>query len=208
MFRLALSILALAVGPLVYRAARANPRLLRVLDAAVVLFVTTLVVLELGPHLWNDSDVLVIVVAATLGLFGPTLIEHVLHRTDFHRIENWTHAATLTLAVAGVLTHAMLDGAALTDIMNRTDTGDWLSTAVILHRIPVGLLLWWLLSPTLGAATAAGALTALAVATAMGFWIGSGLLTTLPPVASVWLRALVSGSLLHVVFYRRHFHHA
>ncbi len=206
MLRLLLSILALGIGPLVYRAVRARPTLLRVVDAAVVLSVSGLVLLELGPHLWSGDHVLTIVVAAVLGLFGPTVIEHVLHRTDFHRIENWTHVATLTLATSGVLIHAILDGAALTDLVN-AGTGSWLSTAVILHRIPVGLLMWWLLRPTLGLPTAAGALIGLAIATSIGYWVGTDVLSDLPPIASVWVRALVAGSLLHVVFYRRHFEH-
>jgi len=189
---LLLSVVVLALGPILYRAAREKSNGLALIDGFVVVAISGLVLLTIVPESVRSGGWWALLFCA-LGLLGPTLLEH-----SFHGAWKQTHTATLIIAVVGVGFHSLLDGVAL----NMTESDDsLLPLAVILHRFPVGLTLWWLLRP-IGRAAAVGVLAFLVVTTAVGFFLGPDLVTRLDPQAVAWFQALVAGSLLHVVLHR------
>jgi uncharacterized membrane protein YraQ (UPF0718 family) len=81
---------------------------------------------------------------------------------------------------------------------------DHLPLAVILHRFPVGLTIWWLLRPANPLWVPLAVLVGLAVSTAVGFFWGGEVTTNLSGQGVAWFQALVAGSLLHVVLHRPH----
>ena len=129
------------------------------------------------------------------GIGTPALIERTSHALAPH-----TDNLALVGGLSGIALHAFLEGAAL------APDGSGIAAAVILHRIPVGLVIWWMLRPRHGFGRAALGIGAIAVATAAGYAVGTGLVDV--PGRGVELyQAFVGGSLLHVVFHQsRHDH--
>jgi uncharacterized membrane protein YraQ (UPF0718 family) len=187
------SIAALGLGPLAYRLAGRQHNLLAVLDGFVFVAIGGLVVLSVLPESmaqggWPTLGFVLI------GFAGPTVAEHL-----FHRAAKGTHEATLVLGLLGLCLHALIDGAAL-----GTTVGTQLTAAVVLHRLPVGLAIWWLLRPHFGVALPGLVLGLVAAATGAGYGIGPTLSASLSSQSVAWFQAFVAGSLLHVVFFRPH----
>ncbi len=81
---------------------------------------------------------------------------------------------------------------------------------MILHRIPVGLVILWMLEPRHGFVGGALGVGAIAVAMVIGYTVGMALIVDSGGVELY--QAFVGGSLLHVVFHQsrhdhRHEHH-
>jgi hypothetical protein len=80
---------------------------------------------------------------------------------------------------------------------------EFLAIAVLLHRLPAGLAIWWLVRPRLGRRSALLVLSALAAATIAGF---TGSLLGWPDMFSgtPWFitQALLAGSLVHIVLHQ------
>jgi len=199
MILLLASVLALLAGPALYRAARRGIRL-AALDWSIVVVVTVLVVAELVRDV-RDENGWVTIGLAGLGLLAPTAVESLLHRIRFHRIETTAHWLTLLAALTGLAVHGTVDGTVLAS----GDAADLtLRLAIVVHRIPVGLAVWWLLRPPLGPGWAWVALALLAGSTAGGFVAGPTVLATLSSGVGEGFQAVVAGSLLHVVLFRTH----
>ena len=81
-----------------------------------------------------------------------------------------------------------------------------LALGVILHRLPVGLAIWWLLKPQVGTKWASVVLVAMMTLTAAGYFAGTQLLSQLSLDNTVYLQAFVTGSILHVVLHQPHAH--
>ncbi|MFP4600215.1 MAG: hypothetical protein ACLFVJ_18315 [Persicimonas sp.] len=196
---LILSIVALAVGPLLFPLAKRQPRLLCGMDGFVLVSIAGLSLLHLMPVALDHAGPLALV-TAFLGLLGPFLFGRGLS----HAGQRNVHNIFILIAVAGLAFHAMIDGAALFHGTQHSagHAGEHLElgamvAAVLIHRVPMSLLVWWSLSPRMGKPIAAGALGVLAVATVTGFWVGGSFHIT--PELMGHLIALVAGSLVHVV---------
>ena len=74
-----------------------------------------------------------------------------------------------------------------------------LAGAVLLHRLPIGIALWWTLAPRYGRRAAVFTLAAMSIATGVGFF-GGDLLAPGLAFMSVF-EAFVAGALLHVIFH-------
>ncbi len=183
MLWLVASVAGLFAGPLVLRAVRRARAVVDALDGYVVVGVAGLAVLHLLPHALEAAGWWA-ALAALLGLLLPMLTERVLAVG---------HGGLVALAVAGLALHTAADGAAIR-------MGDLhLGLGVTLHRIPVGLLVWWAVGPRRGAALLVG----LAGATCLGFALGGVVSTFVAAPALGAFQAFVVGSLMHVVV-----HHA
>lgn len=189
-----LSIAALALAPLIFRLAGRRDDLLAAVDGFTFTSVFGLVALVIIPSGVSDAG-WVALLLALLGFLGPTLIERSLAHAA-----GPTHATTLALALAGLLAHAFIDGVALQE-HGHDRTQQMLAVAVVLHRLPVGLAIWWLLTPTHGRGWATALLVGIAAATAGGFF--SGHLVSSTAGLSLF-QAFVGGSLLHVLAHRQH----
>jgi len=191
------SIVALALGPPLLRMARGSGWALRLLDGFIYVAIGGLVLLHVLPEAIHHSGWWALV-AAGVGMLGPSQVEHRLERSA-----KQAHAAALFLACIALGIHGMMDGVALA-ASSDARLAEGLGLAVVLHRLPVGLTLWWLIEPAKGARTAVWVLAAMAAATVVGFVLGGTAAETLGSPAMGLFYALVGGSLLHVVLHRPH----
>lgn len=186
------SVAALGFGPVLHWLAARASRAYSILDGFIVVAVLGLALLEivpLGLHLAGWPALL----AVAAGVVLPNLFERKFGGAQ-------THKAAIWAALAGMALHAFTDGLAVagSDAHGGTHAMAW---AVVLHRIPVGLAVWWMLTgpETRSQRNAALALATIAGATVVGYAFGgassvldSGLFVGL-------LEAFVGGLLLHVV---------
>jgi len=138
-----------------------------------------------------------------LGLLGPTIAEKL-----FHQAAALTHKTTLALGVSGLVLHSVTDGSALTADPDFTQLT--LIIAVIAHRLPVGLTVWWLLRPHFGKVVALSVLVLMAAGTLIGAQLGTQWRPEINPLVIALIESFIAGSVLHVVFHRpyaEHHHH-
>lgn len=194
---LLLSIAALLAGPILIGLAQPDARLRRVLDGYVMVTIGGLVALHLAPAAFADAGIWA-AAALAVGAALPWLVER--------RLADESGRAGATLfAVGGLTLHALIDGAALTMPEHTHDhTHASLAVAVIVHRLPVGLLVWWALAEVAGRRAVIAILGVMVAATVVGFVAGDPLLHDLPPFGSALFLALVSGALLHVLGHGLH----
>jgi uncharacterized membrane protein YraQ (UPF0718 family) len=199
---LVLSLLVLAVGPIVYQVSRFASATSAVLDGFVYATIIGLVLIYILPHSiglggWPAA------VAAVTGLLAPTVLERRLHN-----MARQVHSLALLLGLVAIALHAFTDGLALTTVTaseNATAVGGghMLPMAILIHRLPIGLTVWFLLRPLYGIKAAVGTLLLVAAATAVGFASGDALAGVLENGNGFGVfQAFVAGSLLHVVLHR------
>ena len=185
---LALSIVALLAGPLIYTYGRRNRIARQVLDGFIFITIAGIVTVHIIPEALVGGGDLAIVFLA-LGLVFPVVLERGLH-DSFHA----AHGLVLALAALGLVIHAGLDGVALLPAGNRD-----LAYAVILHRLPVGMAIWWSLRPNLGLTAALVAFALIISASAASFVLGAPVVELAEAQSIAWLQAFISGSLIHIV---------
>ena len=195
MLQLAGSLLAPVAGALLYGWLHHRPYGVRLVDGFMYVAVPALVLWQVVPHVWAGHGLLAIGFFA-LGLGIPALIERISHRLAPH-----TDNLALLAGLSGLSLHAFLEGAALV-----SKGGLHIGLAVILHRIPVGLTVWWLLRPRHGFGGASIGIAAIFAATVAGYAVGARFFGDSHSGAGLY-QAFVGGSLLHVVFHQsRHDH--
>ncbi|HWM86978.1 MAG TPA: permease, partial [Kofleriaceae bacterium] len=194
---LIISLVAFAVGPALYRVAGRARASLAGLDGFVMVAVAGLALVHIIPHAVVTAGGGALAVALA-GFIGPNLVEHRLERAA-----RQTHTAALVLALAGLTVHEFFDGIGLAEAFYDQDSGiSVLAVAVVLHRLPIAITVWWLLCPLRGPRVAWLVLAALGAATVLGY-ASVGIVDGL--VDARWLgllEALIAGSLLHVVVHR------
>jgi zinc transporter ZupT len=196
---LLLCIAALAVGPILHAAVTSVRPALDAIDRIVFVAVVALVIVKLVPHAYDEAGWVALPVVA-----GAWLTLFLVERTLRERAERADEAAAL-LAFAGFAIHETLDGVALA-----TSTGGQggaiLLSALVLHRVPVGLTVWLMLRPLHGTRGALIGITLLALGTVAGYIAGSELNHALEGMWAGLLQAAVCGALLHLALHR-HDHH-
>ncbi|MDE2943441.1 MAG: hypothetical protein OXT63_04445 [Gemmatimonadota bacterium] len=190
------ALLAPVAGVLLYIWLHNRPNTIRAIDTVVLVVLPLLVAFQVLPHAWAHRDITP-VIAVLLGGGVLYLIEKISHRVARH-----TDNLTILLGVLSMVLHALLEGGAL---MPATASAPF-AFAVILHRVAVGLLIWWLLEPRHGVVVAIAGVGAILVATMIGFAAGTEILPDEHAALELY-QAFVAGSLLHVVFHQgRHDH--
>lgn len=192
------TIAALLSGPLLYSLAQRHPRVVGWLDRFVLVSVVGLILIEVVPEAYALAGWWSLTFLA-LGLLGPTALEHLLTKA-----RREAHIAALILAIIGLMLHSFGDGTALSPT-NGTDHLA-LAFAVAIHSVPVGLLVWWLMFPAFGKTLPIVTLAAMSGCTLLGYLFGMEASQTINPRYWALLQALIAGSILHVVFGRRHSH--
>lgn len=193
------ALVAPVVGALLYRSLHRRDRAVRLVDGFVYFAVPALVALQVVPHAFEEgSPVILLLVAA--GAVVPSLFERASHL-----LERYTDDLGILVALSGLLLHEILEGAAFAPLGSTVDpVFGW---AVILHRVPAGLVVWWLVRPRHGIPLATLAVGSLVVATLGGFLVGNEFLGPVHGHGIERYQAFVSGTLLHVIFHRgRHDH--
>lgn len=189
MLMLLASVAGLCLGPVLFAVLHRTKKPQLAVDGFVLVAVVGLVMLHVLPEAVEVAGTGALV-AAAVGLILPLLAERA--RAMSH---DASHGVVLAVAFAGLMLHTSLDGVGLAG-------SDGLGLAVVVHRIPVGLGVWWLVRPQFGRRWALAVLVALCGATALGYGLQS---TVVAPGGVVWvqiIQALVAGSLLHVVLHQ------
>jgi uncharacterized protein len=194
---LLVSLIAFAVGPVFYSMAGRARSSLAALDGFVMVAVAGLALVHIIPHAVVTAGGGALAVALA-GFIGPGLVEHRLERAA-----RQTHTAALVLALSGLAVHEFFDGVGLARAFYDPETGiSVLAVAVVLHRLPIAITVWWLLRPLRGPALAWIALASLGAATLLGYASGDAVSDIVDARWLGLLEALIAGSLLHVVVHR------
>jgi hypothetical protein len=185
---LILSFAALLLGPVIYSAGRENPFAKRVLDVVVVLTIAAIIGFDVIPEALRHGGSLAIPVIL-LGLAFPLILERL-----FRKATDTAHLFIVALAGSGLLIHAVIDGIALLP-----ESGGYLAHAIVLHRLPVGMAIWWAVRPNFGKTAAVIVFALIGLATTAGYFIGDSIVEMTEARTLAMLQAFVSGSLIHVV---------
>lgn len=198
------AVAAPVLGPVLYRLLHPHPRAVGFVDGFVYIAVPLLVAWQVLPHAWEERSVIPLVVVA-VGFILPALVERASHA-----LAEQTDNLALVIGISGLALHAALEGAALGPGSGTGGAGvgrDAFALAVILHRVPVGLVIWWLIRPRFGQGAAALGVASLMVATLAGWALGHEILEGMHSGGAELFQIFVSGSLVHVVFHQgRHDH--
>ncbi|MEL6344539.1 MAG: permease [Myxococcota bacterium] len=182
LFALMLAIAALFVGPGLLWMSNGSSRLRAALDGLILALVSGLCLLYLGPHALDSGGFI-----ALLGIIAGASVPILLHRFD--RGGWWAKSALALLSA-----HAVVDGAALGILDASLAAG--VGTAVVAHRLPVGLAISLRAQRT---AHATAILLGIALFTVIGFGLGVSIGHGLPPAVHALLEGMIIGGLLHVV---------
>jgi zinc transporter ZupT len=198
MFELALSlsIVGLLIGPALASWARGHASVVTVLDAATLGIALPLLVLRMIPHLVDEVGPLALAAVAA-GYAGFSVLG-----TRHH-----AHAARLgaALLVPMLAIHSFLDGAALAVAFEQgvTAAAGWaLGAAVVLHRLPEGIVLASLLLPAHGLRGTLLRMSVLAAFTVIGSLVGRALLAHTADHALHLVVAVGLGVMLGMILHR------
>ena len=183
-------------GAVLYRFLHENPRLTRAFDLSMYMAVPLLIGWQVFGHIinqhgWDVAYILMMLGVMGLGFGLPILIERLYHQTKFG-----VELLSVLAGLMGLALHAVLEGISL--------QGEAITIAapILLHRLMVGLMIWWVLFPRYGRWPAIAGICSLLVATTVGFSLG-GILpeAMLHGTSGEIFQAFVAGSLLHVVLH-------
>ena len=196
MTALIVSIVVFAFVPPLYKLAQKYTKAHKFLEACILAIIVGIVV----GHILPESIRVVgwqAILVALIGMIVPSSIERM-----WHKLADSVHWVPLLLGVTGLALHAAMDGAAMVDMGDHHDLSEHqhpiIAWAVVLHRLPVGMLIWWALFPKHGWAFPAGIFFFLSLFTVGGYTMGAVLLDLESHNTIAWFQALVAGSLLHI----------
>lgn len=169
------------------------------IDRVIVLALIVLVGLLLLPEIVQAMGWFAIALVAA-GYLLPTVLELIIRRAAAT-----LHLASLTVALAGLLLHEMLDGAGLAGSQLAADGS--LAAAIILHRFGVGMMIWLILQPAFGQRAAWLMLIGMAAATIAGYEFSIYLLPLAGGFAIFAMQAVIIGTIIHSLVHRGHVHH-
>lgn len=193
---LILSIAALLLGPLIYAAGRKNKIARKLLDGLIILSIAIIIFVYIIPEALTQGGAIAIVVII-LGIAFPMLLERL-----FRKAADTAHLMIVALAAIGLLIHAVIDGLALLPGNGGVPgNGVGLAHAIILHRLPVGMAIWWVVRPGLGTPVAIGVFALIVLATAAGYFMGEPVVQMAGTRTLALFQAFVSGSLIHIVIF-------
>lgn len=193
---LILSTVALLLGPIIYAVARKNRLSRRILDTLIVATIAFIIIVHIIPEALEHGGTLAILVIV-VGIAFPMVLERL-----FRKATDAAHLVIVAIAAVGLLIHAVVDGVALLP-----GSGVGLAHAIVLHRLPVGMALWWAVKPNFGLAISIVVFAAVILATTAGYLLGDSLVEFADMRSIAMLQAFVSGSLIHVVLFGVKHHH-
>ena len=182
------ALVAPVLGAMLYPSLHSLPTATKIFDKFMAFAVPALVVYHVAAHAWPDEMVVALMLVLG-GLGTPLLVERASKKFAEH-----TDSVALTVGISGLAVHVIIESAVL-----RGGSTD-LVLALVLHRMVVGLMVFWLVRPQYGFTMACFAVLAILVATALGFFALGNLMSN-SETAEMY-QYFVSGSLLHVIFHR------
>ncbi len=195
MMQLVASILALGVGPILDKFSHKSGPVRAGLDSFTFVAMLGLILGHILPEAFHKAGWLSLLIGG-VAWFGPTFFEH-----RVRSLAERAHTAALLMGAFGLIAHGTFDGMGLVALDGEAG---WtvLALAVVLHRIPAGLTLWWLVQPKYGALKAQAVLGGLALSTVLGYWGAEIIKGKVSESQEGLFQALVGGALLHVVMHR------
>lgn len=187
------ALLALFLGPSVYQAASGSRTAQTVLNLFLVVAISGLIALDVVPESYQQAGWVVFPLVLA-GFLGPSLIEK-----GFRRFARQAHDFAIWLGIISLYLHSLTDGAALQ--LSGPDQIA-LPAAIVLHRFPVGMTIWWLARASFGRWVGTVALLLAALLTVLGAFLAEPIEIALSGPASAAFQAFVAGSLLHVILHR------
>ena len=159
-----LSVIALLIGPLLFQIAKKSRNFLALLDGYIFLAVPGILLFLMAPELIEMAGEPVLFYVM-VGFIMPIVFER-LNKQLSRRYDR----LAAVLGILGLLTHTVIEGSAL-HIADHSNERFALSfqAMVFLHRLPVGLFVWWMLHPLLGKIAAMAGLMSLVFGTGIGF---------------------------------------
>ena len=196
MLLLLLSVGALVAGPVFYYQLRQGGLIARTVDHTLALVLAALVVLVLMPETlaqtgWASLPLIL------FGYLAPILVER-----GVHNAARFAHVATLAVAALGLGLHSVLDGAGLAAA--ETQGGSVLPAVIIMHRLTVGMVLWFILEPAFGRRVTFGVLGFVALGTVLGYLIVLQSGQFVASVITYYLQAVILGTVIHGLIHRNH----
>jgi uncharacterized membrane protein YraQ (UPF0718 family) len=200
------SLLALALGPfLATWARRFRPSTIAV-DSFVLVVLGGLVLLHILPHALEATGLWALLIAAA-GFFVTGSAERSLRSGA--GASRFGRRLFFALALTGLGIHAVIDGMALVGAELPHDHapgethehGSIWALAVLFHRVPFAISLWWIVAPLIGVRTAVLSMAVIAIGTVIGYAVGEAFLATASPSTLGVFEALLCGTLLHVVLH-------
>lgn len=185
------SIALLFVAPVLHRLSLTKDYIFSSLHGLVFVLLATLIGVEIIPTLLAASGPTVLFFVL-IGLLLPTLTEKLLHRTVV------VHKFAICVGVIGLAVHTMADGATLA--LEHTESS--LSLGVVLHRVPIGMFVWWFIRPHFGSLVAYMMLALIAAGTLLGFTYASTIAAPMETTGLVLFQSFVVGTLIHVLFHK------
>jgi hypothetical protein len=218
---LVLSLAALALGPVLYAAFQKNDLVRSSLDGLLFVTIVGIVTVYIIPEVFDVAGIRALAFLVAGLLFAFLVEKH--PAVGAGERYSWV----ILLGALGLVLHAAMDGIALLpgDHLHSAMAGsgevhsdesglagllsNHLAVGVILHRIPVGMAIWWTIRPLLGSNIAIGALVIIAVATSASYLLGEPVIAMLKVTSVACFQAFVAGTLLHVIVFssiQRHAH--
>ncbi|NOZ02170.1 MAG: hypothetical protein GXP54_09810 [Deltaproteobacteria bacterium] len=195
---LILSLIPLLAGPLVVMALRSAGWAARFLDGFVMVSVAGMVLLHILPAAVARGGVAA-VAAAAVGLALPFVIERLLGYRS-----GKAQALVLALGFLALSFHSILDGIALCGQGGGDAEFPFLGVSVALHRLPVGIAIWWIVVPRHGLKAGLFVMGTIIAGSLAGFAWQTGATDVLAGGGWAVFQALVAGSLLHVALAHSH----
>ncbi len=191
------ALFAQVIGVLIYPILHDNPRLTTIFDRSMYVVVPLLILIQvlghqIEHHGWAPVDILILMGVMALGILIPLGIEYLSHS-----IAPKTETLSVLAGFLGMGLHTILEGSSL-----NTDSSTIILPLVI-HRLAVGLMIWWILYPRYGLTVAVIGIAGLMSTTLIGFFMADMIPHEF--IGSDLFQAFVAGSLLHVVFNEHHY---
>jgi uncharacterized membrane protein YraQ (UPF0718 family) len=183
-----LSVGGLCVGPLLVALGQGRSGARMAVDGATLALVPALVALRIAPHLVEEVGL------AALGLLAAGFVGFALLERRTHHAPGKSERIEAAIVMPAMIAHSLSDGAGLSLALasghdHEGHSGPLLAVALILHRLPEGLVLATRLVPTLGWRRTLGRIGALAACTVVGALSGATLLRSVP---EEYLEAIVA----------------
>ena len=172
------------------------------LDGFIVVVIAGIVLVEVLPDLLEHNLIWGLLVVCA-GMLGPTVLERL-----FHNVAGQVHRAAIVIGILGLIGHAFVDGVILCELPEVSGDGaGLLGIGVILHRLPVGFTIWWLLRPKYSQLTAFAVLGVMILGTVGGYMVGLEAQYLISGYGATLFQAFAAGTILHVVIHRPHESH-
>ncbi len=194
MLLLLLSFVALWAGPVLLLNTKPSRQSLVWIDRVIIAFVLLVVAFHVIPESIEQAG-LIAIAAIALGALWPLVYQRVSHSENCY-----LQRSLLSLASVGLVTHMLLDGAAIAN-------DSMLAMAVIFHRFPEGVGIWRIADAVLGRRWGVLILCVMMLTTAIGFFFGTAWLADASEGFVGLFEGLMAGVLLHVVFHKTHVQH-